>query len=169
MQGTTREAYEALQDAFPELNDISSIYITQKNAARLSGLYPKHVDCCINSCCCYTGKYEGLDRCPFKDCNEPRYDKHGRPRKRFQYLPVIPRLLALFLDKKMATKMQYRHEYCTTRDAESVTDVFDGTLYQDLCKEEVTANGKAFPHRYFSDRRDIALGLSLNSFTPSKC
>ena len=25
MQGTTREAYKALQDAFPELNDISSM------------------------------------------------------------------------------------------------------------------------------------------------
>ena len=167
-QGTTREAYEALRAAFPELDDISSIYIAQKTAARLSGLRPKYVDCCVNSCCCYTGKYEGMDRCPFPDCNEPRRDEGGRPRKRFQHLPIIPRLIALFLDKTTAAKMQYRDEYCKTRDNENVTDVFDGTLYRELCEREVTENGKTHAHRYFSDHRDIALGLSLDGFAPFK-
>ena len=167
-QGTTREAYDALRTAFPELDDISSIYVAQRTAAELSGLRPKHVDCCVNSCCCYTGKHEGLDRCPFPDCNEPRRDESGRPRKMFQYLPIIPRLLALCLDKTTAAKMQYRHEYCEKRDVENVTDVFDGALYQELCQQEVTANGKVYPHRYFSDRRDIALGLSLDGFAPFK-
>jgi hypothetical protein len=32
----------------------------------------------------------------------------------------------------------------------------------------VTANGKTYPHRYFSDHRDIALGLSLDGFAPFK-
>jgi hypothetical protein len=136
--------------------------------AKLSGLSPKHVDCCVNSCCCYTGKYEALDRCPFPDCNEPRRDEHKRPRKSFEYLPIIPRLIALFLDKATAEKMAYRHKYCETRTTENVTDVFDGALYQELCEREVTANGKTFPHRYFSDHRDIALGLSLDGFAPFK-
>ena len=168
MQGTTREAYDALRTAFPELEDISSIYVAQRTAAELSGLYPKYVDCCVNSCCCYAGKYEGLDRCPFPECNESRRDEGGRPRKRFQYLPIIPRLIALFLDKTTAAKMEYRHRCHETRDAESVTDVFDGALYQELCGQQVTANGKTFPHRYFSDPRDIALGLSLDGFAPFK-
>jgi len=167
-QGTTREAYEALRSAFPELKDISSVYLAQKTVARLSGLSPKYLDCCINSCCCYTGKYEALDRCPFPDCNEPRHDENGQSRKRFQYLPIIPRLMALFLDKASAERVNYRHEYCEARNSENVTDVFDGALYRELCEREVTANGKTFPHRYFSDRRDIALGLSLDGFAPFK-
>ena len=168
MQGTTREAYDALRASFPELDDISSMYVAQKTAARLAGLRPKYVDCCVNSCCCYTGKHEPLDRCPFPDCNEPRRDENGRPRKAFQYLPIIPRLIALFLDKSTAEKMEYRHKYCETRDNEKITDIFDGALYRELCEEEVTANGKTYLHRYFSDRRDIALGLSLDGFAPFK-
>lgn len=167
-QGTTQEAYEALRSAFPELEDISSLYIAQKTVVKLSGLSPKYVDCCLNSCCCYTGKYKMLDRCPFPDCNEPRYDESGQPRKRFQYLPIIPRLIALFLDKSMAEKISYQHKYCEVRDTEKVTDVFDGALYRELCEREVTMDGKTLPHWYFSDRRDIALGLSLDGFTPFK-
>ena len=167
-QGTTREAYEALQFAFPELEDISSIYLSQKTAARLSGLRPEYVDCCVNSCCCYTGKYETLDRCPFPDCNEPRYDENEQPRKRFQYLPIIPCLIALFLNKATMDKMNYRHMYGETRDSGKVTDVFDGTLYRELCEQQVTVNGKTLPHWYFSDHRDIALGLSLDGFAPFK-
>jgi hypothetical protein len=167
-QGTTREAYEALRSAFPELEDISSLYLAQKTVAELSGLTPRYVDCCLNSCCCYAGKYEALNRCPFPDCNEPRYNESGQPRKRFQYLPIIPRLLALFLDKSTAEKISYRHKYCETRDTEKVTDVFDGKLYRKLCEREVTVNGKTLPHQYFSDHRDIALGLSLDGFAPFK-
>lgn len=167
-QGTTREAYEALRTAFPELADISSLYLAQKTVAQLSGLSPKYIDCCVNSCCCYAGKYKALDRCPFSDCNEPRYDENNKPRKRFQYLPIIPRLIALFLDKTTADKMNYRHEHHETRDNEKVTDVFDGTLYRELCEQQVTVNGKTLPHQYFSDRRDIALGLSLDGFAPFK-
>jgi hypothetical protein len=168
MQGTTREAYDALRTAFPELEDISSIYLAQRTVAKLAGLNPKHVDCCINSCCCYAGKNKELDRCPFPDCNEPRRDENGRPRKVFQYLPIIPRLIALFLDKATAANMDYRHKHHEGRDTESVTDVFDGALYRELCEQEVTANGKTYSHRYFSDRRDIALGLSLDGFAPFK-
>ena len=110
-----------------------------------------------------------LERCPFPDCNEPQYNENEQPRKRFQYLPIIPRLIALFLDKATAERMNYRHQHNETRDNEKVTDVFDGTLYQKLCEQQVTVNGKTLPHRYFSDPRDIALGLSLDGFAPFKC
>jgi hypothetical protein len=128
MQGTTREVYEALQSTFPELEDMSSIYLAQKTMAKLLGLNPKYVDCCINLCCCYTRKYERLDHCLFPDCSKPRRDETSQPRKRFQYLPIIPRLIALFLGKATAEKMDYQHKYCEARHMENVTDVFDGTL-----------------------------------------
>lgn len=168
-QGTIREAYEALWMAFPELEDISSICLAQKTMAKLSGLSPKYVDCCVNSCCCYTGKYKTLECCPFPNCNEPRSNKSGQPRKQFQCLPIIPCLPALFLNRTTVEKISYQHKYCKTRDTEKVTDVFDGTLYRDLCEQQVTTNSKTLPHRYFSDHRDIALGLSLDGFAPFKC
>ena len=144
------------------------MYVAQKTAARLSGLSAKYVDCCVNSCCCYTGKYNDLEHCPFPDCNEPQRSENGQPRKRFQYLPIIPCLIALFLDKTTAERISYRSKYCEAGDTEKVTDVFDGALYRELCRQQVTVNGKTLPHRYFSDRRDIALGLSLDGFAPFK-
>ena len=106
-QGATREAYEALRTAFLELEDISSIYLAQKTVVRLSGLNLKYAERCINTCCCYTGRYAELDQCPFPNCNEPWCDKRGQPRKKFQYLPIIPRLIALFLNKATVEKMAY--------------------------------------------------------------
>ena len=64
--------------------------------------------------------------------------------------------------------MEYWHSYHKTRDTESIADVFDGALYQELCGQEVTANGKTYPHQYFLDPRDIALRLSLDGFAPFK-
>jgi hypothetical protein len=42
--------------------------------------------------------------------------------------------------------------------------VFDGKLYRDLCKEFVRVDGQTFDHKYFEDKHDIALGLSLDGF-----
>ena len=163
-----REAYKALQTAFLELEDISSICLTQKTVARLLGLDLKYVDCCVKMCCCYTRKYAGLDQCFFPDCNKPQCDKCGQSRKKFQYLPIVPRLIALFFDKATVEKMAYQHTYYEARKTKDVTDVFDGALYRKLCEEEVTANGKEYSHWYFLDHRDIALGLSLKGFAPFK-
>ena len=126
IQGTIREAYEALQTTFLKLKGIGSIYTTQKTAAELSGLDLKYIDCCVDLCCCYTGKHKGLEHCPFPNCNEPWYDKNGQLRKRFQYLPIIPHLITLFLNKTTMEKMGYCHKYCEGRDNKDVTDIFDG-------------------------------------------
>ena len=56
--GLTRDAYESLRHAFPKhLGDLQSLFKVQKKIVALSGLKLKYVDCCINSCCCYTGPW----------------------------------------------------------------------------------------------------------------
>ena len=167
--GLTRDAYKTLRRAFPKhLGNLQSLFKVQKKIAALSGLKPKYADCCINSCCCYTGPWKDHNRCPFPECQEPRFDKFGKPRKQFQYLPIIPRLKAFFLDQEMAGKMQYRHKLTKKLPRDKVTDVFDGSLYNELRQKHVKVNGKDLPHEYFSDARDIALGLSLDGVAPFK-
>ena len=167
--GLTRDAYETLRCAFPKhLGNLQSLFKVQKKIAALSGLKPKYTDCCINSCCCYTGPWKDHNRCPFPECQEPRFDKFGKPRKQFQYLPIIPRLKAFFLDQEMAGKMQYRHKLTKKLPRDKVTDVFDGSLYNELHQKHVKVNGKDLPHEYFSDARDITLGLSLDGVAPFK-
>ena len=161
-KSTTRDAFESLRHAFPtRVQNVKSLYETQRRIAELSGLKPEYSDLCVKNCCCFTGPYEKLDRCPFPDCQQPRYDSSGKPRMRFQHLPVKPRLEALFLNEEIIKLLDYR----TTRTSgESVSDVFDGKLYRDLCNRFVRVGDQTFDHKYFQDKHDIALGLSLDGF-----
>ena len=115
-------------------------------------------------CCCFTGKYETLDHCPFPDCHEPRYDASGKPRFQFQHLPVTPRLQALFRNKDTTNLLHYRSNHISNPNKNKISDVFDGKLYQELCGQYVKAEGITYSHKYFEDPRDIALGLSLDGF-----
>ena len=45
-----------------------------------------------------------------------------------------------------------------------MSDVFDGKLYRELCEKFVRVDGQTFDHKYFEDKHDIALGLSLDGF-----
>jgi hypothetical protein len=49
-----------------------------------------------------------------------------------------------------------------------VSDVFDGEHYKTLLGKCVTAHGRTLLHRFFSDCRDLALGLSTDGFCPYK-
>ena len=165
-KSTTRDAFESLRHAFPtRVQNIPSLFKTQKRVAEISGLKAEYSDCCPKICCCYTGSYENLDRCPFPDCQEPRYDGSGKPRMQFQHLPVGPRLQAMFLNEDIIKLLNYRTSRTPNNHPDdTVSDVFDGKLYRDLCGKFVRVDGQTFDHKYFEDNRDIALGLSLDGF-----
>ena len=62
--------------------------------------------------------------------------------------------------------MGYRHDYTTNQcDNDIISDIFDGSIYKNLCDQNVVVDGKKFQHKYFSDHRDMALGLSLDGCT----
>lgn len=165
VHSTTEACFEDLRHSYSHrMSDPRSLYETQKRIAQLSGLYPEYSDCCVKVCCCFTGKYEALDRCPFPDCQEPHYDLSGKPRFRFQHLPVGPRLQALFRNSETTNLLRYRFDYTSNPNRNKISDVFDGKLYQELCGQYVRVEGNTYSHKYFGDPRDIALGLSLDGF-----
>jgi hypothetical protein len=165
LKSTTRDAFEGLRHAFPtQVNEIPSLFQTQRRIAELSGLKAEYSDCCPRICCCFEGPYENLDHCPFPDCQEPRYNQNGRPRMQFQHLPVGPRLQAMFLNETMVKLLGYRATRTPGDSPGSVSDVFDGKLYRDLCEEFVQVGDQTFDHKYFQGKHDIALGLSLDGF-----
>ncbi|KAJ7721633.1 hypothetical protein B0H16DRAFT_1274334, partial [Mycena metata] len=161
----TDTAFEKLGLGFPQLADLSSLYVLHKRMAFLSGVKPVKYDCCIKSCMCYAGKYAALQRCPF--CHEARLDAEGTPRRQYQYIPLIPRLVALYTNREQSEVLQtYRAEF--TSEPDTVKDVFDGTHYQGLLGKFVTLRGRKLAHKFFSDMRDIALGISFDGFAPFK-
>ncbi|KAE9397540.1 hypothetical protein BT96DRAFT_767230, partial [Gymnopus androsaceus JB14] len=153
-------AYEKMCRAFPSLSTLLSLQQLQTRVAYLSGIKPVNYDCCVKSCCCYTGPHAELTACPW--CAEPRYHPNGHPRNVFAYLPLIPRLVNMFLDKDMCTKMRYRADYTHHEDA--VEDVFDSEHYIHLLRTKVTVGDDTLPHKFFEFFTDIALGISTDGF-----
>jgi hypothetical protein len=68
----------------------------------------------------------------------------------------------------MAEKMSYHGQHHHAEDEDEICDVFDGRLYKELLGQRVTVDGTQSAHTYFSDKRDIALGLSSDGFSPFK-
>ena len=62
----------------------------------------------------------------------------------------------------MIEKMTYRHHF--EHNPSCIRDVFDSTHYRNLLHRKVKVDGVDQPYNYFSDSRDIALGLSVDSY-----
>ena len=62
---------------------MSSIFILQARILKLSHVTVSY-DCCLNTCCCFTGTYAGLDSCPF--CKHAWYNSEGHSYKKYKYL-----------------------------------------------------------------------------------
>ncbi|EIN08330.1 hypothetical protein PUNSTDRAFT_68401, partial [Punctularia strigosozonata HHB-11173 SS5] len=143
--------------------DVGSLARAQSRINFLAGFKPHRYDCCINSCMAFTGPREELNQCPH--CKTSRYKGDDcTPRRRFSYLPLIPRLKSLYADPAMASKMRYRAEFKGEEGV--VKDVFDGSVYQSLCDKKVVLDEHELPYRFFSDDHDVALGFSTDGFSP---
>lgn len=71
--------------------------------------------------------------------------------------------------------MEYRYRYLSdspTHDGGTIegtiSDVFDGSYYRDLLNNEYRVPNVIRPIKFFSGKRDIALGLSSDGFAPFK-
>jgi hypothetical protein len=127
--------YSKLRRAFPDrLDDLPTTAKLRTRIGVIAGLRGTPVDCCVNSCVAFTGPYADEEQCPH--CPEPRYkpDPHFPNRRvarqQFQYIPIIPQLIALYRNPTMAGKMRYRSLRQAAED--TITDVFDSDFYHRL-------------------------------------
>ena len=159
----TDNAYGKLRYAYPN-SPFTSFKVARTRVEFLAVFKPVHYDCCVSSCCCFVGPHAELSNCPY--CNQPRFNSKGHARKRFTYVPLIPRLVAYYKNHAFARDLQYRSQF--RHEAGVVKDVMDSRNYSRLRETYVTVNGHVQPYKYFSDDRDIALGLSTDGFCPFK-
>jgi hypothetical protein len=132
--------------------------------AILSEIEPLWFDMCVNSCIAYTSRYENCISCPL--CHENRKSADGKARRLFCYIPIIPRLQAYYQNASMSAKLRYRHQYKS--DGIYVSDIFDSNHYRSLLERRVVVDGETLQHRYFSDKRDIALAIGTDGFSVTK-
>ena len=72
----------------------------------------------------------------------------------------------MFSNSSYAKKMQYWSKHQS--NSNKITDIFDGTHYCSLLETPVTIGDEHIPMWFFSNPRDIALGLSTDGFGPFK-
>ena len=160
---TTDRDYASIPFAFPSDPPLPGLAALRSRVAFLSSYKPEFHHCCPNSCCCYVGPNAELCECPF--CNESRFHPGTKkPRKIFTYIPIIPRLQNFAINTRVATLMLYRSQRELVDGVSS--DIFDGAQHKTLCGTNVELDHKTFAHKYFSDHRDVALGLSTDGFAP---
>ncbi|KAB5588211.1 Transposase family Tnp2 protein [Ceratobasidium theobromae] len=156
----SRSTYEDLRHGVCASLDLPSEFIAWRRLRILSQLETRSYDCCVNSCCCFLGKYKDVQICPF--CKESRYNPSGKRRRAFQYSPLIPQLVGLFQSCEMASKLQYRAQVEQQDDPDTFQDVFDGEHYRTLRQTQVFPDNS---YRFFDNPEDLALGLSTDGFT----
>jgi hypothetical protein len=160
----TDSAFDDLRHLFPDAN-LGTFKTVRKRLAALAQFDPVLYDCCPNSCLCYVGPNANLLRCPY--CEEDRYSARKQPRKRFNYIPITPRLQSLFLDATAIERMGYRAKFPEeTQDPSTIQDIFDSQIYDFLCTQNVCVAGVQLPYKYFSQDTDIALGFASDGFAP---
>lgn len=156
----SRRLHEYIRHAFAARLHFDTLYKLHTRIAQLAGISEERYDCCVNSCCAFTGALSEAQVCPY--CNEQRRDKQGRRRQVFRYIPLASRLVALFSNQKISGLMQYRAEY-ESKDGE-LSDVFDGLHYRRLQDRKVVVDGFCYNHYFFDSKYDVALGIMTDGF-----
>ena len=96
---------------------ILTLYQARKLAVKLTGFHATKADICPRSCIAYTGKYEHLDKCPYKSssgsvCNTPRYHESSngikKPIAQVQILPIMDTVRALYANIETSSEMRNR-------------------------------------------------------------
>ncbi|KAG8830259.1 hypothetical protein FRC17_005140 [Serendipita sp. 399] len=155
--GHSRAALEELTE--PDMMDIDTTpYRMKKQLEELSGLHEKIYHCCINSCILFAGEYLLRKTCPV--CFEPRFDNRNKPRNIYRYLPIIPRLQALFKSDRMVQELDYRQRLGPFEG--TFRDVFDSEHFRDLLARNVEVEGEKLPFKFGEFDTDIFLGLTTD-------
>ncbi|CEL61297.1 hypothetical protein RSOLAG1IB_12422 [Rhizoctonia solani AG-1 IB] len=166
-QKTSVRTHEALREAYCRRTthtNIPSLKEIRRQMLALSALKPVEFHCCRNSCVCFTGYLNDILECPY--CHSPCLNPAGAPYAVFSHIPLTPQLLVMFRNPLTYEKLLYRSRHL--KDSKTIKDVFDGLLYEYLCKTCVSVDGKRFPFKHFEDFRELALMLMLDGMAPFK-
>ncbi|KAI0994657.1 hypothetical protein K3495_g13524 [Podosphaera aphanis] len=164
----SNEQYENLRRIVFKYYKIKLPYLKKKSSrlTKLSGFTSTTYECCRESCAAYTGADKDATECKGSSkkvgathmgCNLPRWktDKDGnRVRyKPFEYIPLIPRLLAKYRSRQRAHTLQTHPAKTLAIYAENGhnTDWWTSRRLRELRDQE-----------YFKEYTDIALNFMLD-------
>ena len=162
--GLTRRAYNGLRKFTKNQMTLRSENVADKILEGASELAFEIYDCCIQSCVCFAGEFENATTCPI--CEEPRYDQHKKARNRFHYIPIIPRLQAMFRDPMIIELLLHRVR--RKPDLNTIEDVLDGGVIGRLLNSHVEIDGERQEYKYGEFETNIFLVLTCDGVSVHK-
>ncbi|RIB11188.1 hypothetical protein C2G38_2004741, partial [Gigaspora rosea] len=144
--------YCEIMEAFSEQNVL--LYRAIKKLSSLVKIAPTWIDCCVKSCCAFTGNLKDLEECPV--CGEERYKRSSKKKvslKKMAFFPLKDRFIIQYQNPNRSLELQYRANYIMNQEYLQYGDIFDGRRYQELVEKG-----------HFTDYHDIALTASLDGY-----
>ncbi|KDQ05776.1 hypothetical protein BOTBODRAFT_122285, partial [Botryobasidium botryosum FD-172 SS1] len=161
--------YNRIRATFPQLC-IRSFYKTRQRLRNVAGLKAQTYPMCPSSCRAFVkeadiaaARAHGCTSCG----SAVFVTRQGKlvPALTFDYLPLMPRVVALWGNEKMAKILQtYRADYAKRKSNDDIEDVFDGEIYPELCQTEACYKGTPLGHLHFHRATDLALGFWADGF-----
>ncbi|KAE8211515.1 hypothetical protein CF327_g4741 [Tilletia walkeri] len=166
--GGTYEAYKIHAKTLRELGrHILSLFKSKSLAAGLVDFRPRPVDMCVNSCIAFVGPYKELQACPWmrKDedgntvqCQEPRYDRSGRPRRQYTTLTILDRIRSMYHNPELSQLLQYRHDRLGALRAARDNDSWNDFVFQDVT-DGILNLTMADERGLFQSATDVAISI----------
>ena len=136
----------------PRHNTLPSSYEAALRKINPNLITPKEFDCCSNDCLIFRNAYAHLTKCP--KCDEQRYkDRSTQPRKRFKYLPVLPRIERMFSIPSLSKLLQQHASAGET----VIHDIHQSSVWKNLYSPE---------GQYEGDARAISFALCTDGMNP---
>lgn len=165
-----RQANKITDRAYTELRAVAStqgweLPSLRKRYNRLqsvSGIRPRLLDCCRNSCIAFTGDYEDLSQCLVCQSERYRDATTKKPYQQFIYVPLVDRLRLQYKCRRRAFTLQtyckpFFDNYNTLEPGSLLNDWWAGARYA-----EIRAKGM------LSTPRDIALQIAADGVSATK-
>jgi hypothetical protein len=129
-----QEIKEFFQRHFPDIS-LPTIWRINEKLSSHTGIRPVWYDCCINSCMAFTGDATNDAHCTaLKDkpkptgrrCNARYFEGTVKPRKRWLYIPLLPRLIRQFKSEQADVLSEYRASFDDPTPGRDFCDIFNG-------------------------------------------
>ncbi|KDQ05687.1 hypothetical protein BOTBODRAFT_122382, partial [Botryobasidium botryosum FD-172 SS1] len=166
----TVSMYNGIRAAYPQLC-IRSFYKTRQRLRNLAGLKARPYPVCPNGCHHAFTRAEDIARARDAGCFKCHGDvfmtrgKERVPILTYDYLPLMPRIKAMWGNASVAEKLQtYCSQYAANKSDDDIEDVFDCAHYEELCQTCAVYKGVDLGHNHFHRDTDIALGLWADGF-----
>jgi hypothetical protein len=159
--GTSKDALSSIlhmqhHKILPQPNFLPDSYSAALRIIEPFLVQPLVFDVCPNDCIIFRGTYATLTECPI--CNAQRYKRNKIPCRRFQYLPVGPRLERLFGTTNLAQLVQAHIDRCGICTTDSIlSDIHSSPAWAATYSKDGIFKG---------DARGISFGLCTDGVNP---